>query len=98
MHMLPTTKKSLKIDSRFVVEATPNSYNCYIYSLFVGDQYVLCLGIDGIQKQDGSFERYTEKQAFADAEKFASDVLGRMESGKPYKRGEKGMATSFLNA
>lgn len=97
MNNMPTTRTPLEIDPRFVVEAWANSQNSYVYSLYVNDQYVLCFGIDGAVNEHGVSERYTKKQAIADATAFATDVLKRLNSGKPYKRGEKGFATQFLN-
>lgn len=94
---LPTTKTPLKADPRFVVVATPNSFSNYIYSLYVNDQYVMCTGIDGIKRKDGTFERYTEKQALVTCEEFANKVLERAKQGNPYKRGDLGMATRYLN-
>lgn len=97
MNNMPTTKTALEIDPRFYVEAWANGQNSYVYSLYVNGQYVLCLGIDGAANEHGINERYTKKQAIADATAFAADVLKRLNSGKPYKRGEKGYATQFLN-
>lgn len=96
MNNMPTTKTALEIDSRFTVEAWANSQNVYVYSLYIGDTYVLCLGIDGAKNEHGVNERYTKKQAIADATKFATDVLSRIKAGKPHKRGEKGDATKLL--
>lgn len=93
---MPTTKTPLQIDSRFVVEAWANSQNSYVYSLYVNGQYISCLGIDGASNEHGVNERYTLKNAVADASKFATDILKRLDSGNPYKRGEKGFATGFL--
>lgn len=98
MNNMPTTKTALTIDSRFTVEAWANSQNSYVYSLYIGDTYISCLGIDGAQNEHGVNERYTKKQAIADATKFATDILDRIKAGKPYKRGEKGFATQSLIA
>lgn len=98
MNNMPTTKTPLEIDPRFIVEAWANSQNSYVYSLYVGGTYVSCLGIDGSKNEHGVMERYTKKQAIADATKFATDILGRINAGKPYKRGEKGYVTQLLGA
>lgn len=97
MNNMPTTRTPLEIDSRFVVEASANSVGCYIYSLYVNDMYVSCLGIDGMPNREGGFDRYTKKQAIEDAIIFATPVLKRIAEGKPYKNGERGQVTQYLN-
>lgn len=97
MNNMPTTKTALSIDSRFIIEAKANSQCSYVYSLYIGETYLLCLGIDGARNEHGVHERYVPKNAVEDATKFAKQILDRIKAGKPYKNGERGWATSLLN-
>lgn len=97
MNNIPTTKTPLAIDPRFIIEAKANQMGAYVYSLYIGETYVLCLGIDGEKNERGVRERYIPKNADEDATRFAKHILDRIAAGKPYKNGERGWATDLLN-